>query len=100
MTKIAHLIKPLQGFSGTAALYKLTPSLVVGDDNALETHEYIVVSATIVMYSGPETYIFPANADGEVVDWLELPGSFKGALDIEQALRNAGYEPSGQVIGT
>lgn len=44
------------------------------------------------MFSGPETYIFPANEDGKVVHWAELEGSFRGGLDHERALRNAGFE--------
>ena len=54
--------------------------------------EYVVVSAADVMYSGPETYIFGADENGEVVDWLELPGSFRGKLDHVAALEGAGYE--------
>lgn len=49
-------------------------------------------SAADVMFSGPETYIFPANEDSIVVHWGELEGSFKGGLDHERALRNAGFE--------
>lgn len=44
------------------------------------------------MFSGPETYIFPADKTGEIVNWSELDGSFKGGLDHEQALVNAGFE--------
>lgn len=54
--------------------------------------EYVIVSAAVVPISGPETYIFAANKNGQVTDWIELPGSFRGALDHERALRNAGYE--------
>ena len=36
---------------------------------------YRVVSASTVMLSGPETYIFQADEAGEVTDWGELPGS-------------------------
>lgn len=51
----------------------------------------VVVSAADVPYSGPETFIFGANEKGEISDWGELPGSYRGGLDHEQALRNAGY---------
>lgn len=57
----------------------------------LEGNEYVIVSANNVMYSGPETYIFAADSGGQVTDWLELDGSFKGDLDHVQALENAGY---------
>ena len=51
-----------------------------------------MVSATHVLFSGPETYIFPANEQGEVINWLELDGSYKGRLSHEKALNNAEYE--------
>jgi hypothetical protein len=80
-----------------------------------ETYEWVCVSAvSLGRYTGSrdgfvlasiidpitadgETYIFPADvtADGgaEVTSWGELPGSFKGDLDHDRALRNMGYEP-------
>jgi len=70
-------------------LYRLSEPLHgYGDDVA---DEFVVVSAIVAMFSGPETYIFPGNEAGEVTDWGELPGSFKGSLDHESALRGAGY---------
>lgn len=57
----------------------------------LDGHSYVIVSATVVPHSGPETYIFGADESGEVVDWMELDGSFRGECDHEQALANAGY---------
>lgn len=35
---------------------------------------------TNALYSGPETYLFPADADGRVIDWNEIEGSYRGAL--------------------
>lgn len=43
---------------------------------------------------GAETFIFAADEKGNVTRWVELRGSFKGELDHDKALRNAGYEPS------
>lgn len=78
---------------GDARLYKLMPPLVTAKyDDVVETYEFVVVSAADVPYSGPETYIFPADEQGHVTDWLELDGSFRGSLDHAEALRNAGYE--------
>lgn len=54
----------------------------------------VVVSANTVMFSGPETYIFPAEKHGdvyEISDWGELDGSYRGGLDHEEALRGLGY---------
>ena len=54
-------------------------------------HRWLIVSA-VHAWSGPETYIFPANEKGEVTNWHELDGSFQGGMDHELALQNAGYE--------
>jgi len=79
----------IRNFTGHAALYSLTPPLK--DFDGKTEHKHVVVSSTNAMLSGPETYIFPANESGEVSDWGELPGSQKGTLDHEKALRDAGY---------
>ena len=81
--KTAIRMKTLEGFQGAAALYRVEP-MIAG-------HRWIVVSAVDAMLSGPETYIFPANKRGEVTDWCEMEGSFRGALDHARALRNIGY---------
>ena len=39
-----------------------------------------------------ETYIFAADKDGKVTDWMDLPGSTKHIKDHEQAIRNAGWK--------
>jgi hypothetical protein len=57
----------------------------------LDGHTYVVVSAAVVPHSGPETYIFGADADGNVADMDELQGSFRGDMNHETALRYAGY---------
>ncbi len=77
---------------GVQKLYQVTPPMKSQDwnGNAAE-YQYVIVSAVDVMFSGPETYIFPATAGGEIAEWGELEGSFKGALDHEKALHNAGY---------
>ena len=74
---------------GDQRLYRVDPPMTNynGDDFA-----YVVVSAVNATYSGPETYIFGANETGDIIDWGELDGSFRGDLDHEEALRNAGYE--------
>jgi len=43
------------------------------------------------MFSGPETYIFPANGNGKVLSFLELEGSYRGGLNHFKALEGAGY---------
>jgi hypothetical protein len=95
--KNATFIKSLDGFRGDARLYKLNPPLEDRgySDDEIKKHEFVIVSAVNAMFSGPETYIFPATSDGEVVDYGELDGSFKGDQDHARALENAGYEVSG-----
>lgn len=78
----------------TQRLYNVDPPMPYGrygDENP-ETTEFVVVSAAMVLGQGPETYIFAATEDGEICDFLELAGSYKGGLDHEKALDNAGYK--------
>jgi hypothetical protein len=82
--KTARLVKVMDGYRGDARLYKLSPPL--------KGARHVIVSAVNAMYSGDETYIFKADAEGQITDWLEMEGSFKGGLDHEKALRGAGYE--------
>jgi len=74
----------LGGFSGSAKLYRLNPPF--------EKHRYVVASATVALFSGPETYLFGSDARGKIKDWGELPGSYRGGLSEDTAIRNAGYE--------
>lgn len=86
---LATFVRKLPRGTGEMRLYKLAPPL---SGYSGQTFEFVVVSATVVPYSGPETYIFGADEAGEIKEWAELEGSFKGGLDHEQALRGAGYE--------
>ena len=79
------------GFNGDARLYKVAPPMEYGDGL---TTEFVIVSASNVPWSGPETYIFPADDEGKILNWGELEGSFKGELNHETALEYAGYEVS------
>lgn len=90
MNKATLIAAALPGFRGTVNLYKLDVPLRSNWTDA--SYEYVAVSAADVPYSGPETYIFGADENGEIADWADLHGSFRGALDHAQALRNAGYE--------
>lgn len=93
----AELVRSLEGWRGNARLYRVSPPMKYGydygdgDDRRGET-EYVIVSAVVAMFSGPETYIFPAREDGSAIDMLELDGSYRGGLDHEAALRRAGYD--------
>ena len=79
----ATFIKNVETAAGIKKLYELDPPL--------EGNRFVTVSAVNAMFSGPETYIFPADEKGKITDWLELRGSYKGGLDHVAALENAGY---------
>lgn len=80
VVKTATLVKDnLPGWLGHAALYRVSPKL--------SGNTFVIVSSV----SGPETYIFPATKHGEVKDWGELEGSFRGQHNHARALGGAGY---------
>jgi hypothetical protein len=94
--KTATLIHDnLPDFTGHAALYRLDPPLSLerewDEESKGKTTEHVVVSATQAMFTGPETYIFPADAEGAVTSWGELDGSYRGGWSHSQALEGAGY---------
>lgn len=72
-------------------LWRLS-ELVEYDDN--QKTDYVVTSAANAPFSGPETYIFPADKDGEIKSWLEMTGSYRGGLDHKEAISNAGWKIS------
>jgi hypothetical protein len=92
---VATLLKdtpPTAKHRGHWRHYRVSPPMKLsgwGDDGA-RTSEYVIVSAATT-YSGPETYIFLADEKGEITDWTECSGSFRGDLDHERALALAGY---------
>lgn len=91
--KTATFIKQMEDFRGDARLYKLSEAVSFRGG---ETTEYVIVSAVnalpfIFDDGGPETFIFPADEEGNVVSWLEMEGSFKGGLDHTRALAGLGY---------
>ena len=103
MTGITYQhVKDLETFRGQAALYKLSEAIPYGDEGLSgkqPTTDHVIVSAVTVpnmggyldLDGGAETYIFPADKNGEIEDWGELDGSFRGGLDHEKALTGAGW---------
>lgn len=93
-TGVATFVKQRNG-NGDGRVYRVEPPIrgnrYALEDDEQQTFDYVWVSA-VGAYSGPETYIFGCDADGEVLDWCELDGSFRGGFDHEAALRGAGYE--------
>ena len=92
--KTAKLVKEnLEGFKGQASLYKLSEKAKYDDDKTTnKTTSYVICSSVVAMFTGMETYIFPANKSGEVLDWGELDGSQRGTSSHEVVLKNAGYK--------
>jgi len=93
--KEAKFIKKLKDYRGDARLYKVNEPVEFDRDYVLEKFikktSYIIVSATNVMFNGPETYIFPADKKGNVISWTELEGSRKGTLSHNKVLTEIGY---------
>jgi hypothetical protein len=99
--KATFISERTSGAGAKQKLYRLDPPMPYDrydDEEDKRTHhaDYVIVSAVIAMFSGPETYIFPADSDGTVKTWGELDGSYRGGLDHEEALRRAGYEVSAE----
>lgn len=93
--KKAAFIKelPINNAGAIQRLYRLNPPMPAPDwDEDANPAEYVIVSAVIAMFSGPETYIFPSDENGNIIDWGELNGSYRGGLCHERALERAGYE--------
>jgi len=49
--------------------------------------EYVVTSFGRHM-EVTETFVFPADSNGKIISWTELPGSFRGDLDHKKAIRD------------
>lgn len=90
----ATLVRDLGRSSSGAAqrLYRLSEGVRVSErDPDKGKTDHVVVSAVRVL-GEPETYIFASDAEGAVTCWTEMPGSYRGGLDHEQAIRDAGWE--------
>ena len=83
-------------FKDEAHLFKMSQPVEWEDwtPDGLRTREadYVVASAAIVLFTGPETYLFPSDPNGEPISWCELPGSYRGGLSIKTAIENAGWK--------
>lgn len=88
--KIASYIRTVtnQGYRGEARLYLLNEPVF---DSRGKATKYVIVSAVDAFSAGIETFIFPADADGRIIDLVELDGSTRGVWDHELVLREAGF---------
>ena len=88
---IATLIREdLPEFVGHASLYRV-PGVAYDADGVKHTTNYVVVSA-VHDHLIHETFIFPADESGSVIDWGELDGSLRGTTSHQKALEGAGYK--------
>ncbi len=63
--------------------------------NLYETNgapKHVVISACFAPCSGPETYIFASDEEGDITDWCEMKGSLRGTLDHGEAIVAAGWK--------
>lgn len=89
MITVHHVKRLTEGWKGLVRLYALSEPV---EFDSLSV-EYVVISAVVAQDSNePETYIFPADTEGNVLSWLEMPGSFKGGLNHEKAIEEAGWK--------
>lgn len=61
------------------------------DQDIYEMTNYVIISGISNVW-GTETFIFPANAEGEIVDWKQLDGSLYGINSIDEVIRRNGWE--------
>lgn len=92
--KTAHLVKDVsEHFRGTAQLFKLSHDITfINDKDQKENTPFVVVSKVKSMRTGVEgeTYIFPADHQGKVLSWQELPGSTRGQKSAKNVLFELG----------
>jgi hypothetical protein len=92
--KTATYIKNLEGWRGDARLYRLSEPVEYGysyDDEELPTTEFVIVSAICAPFFGAETYIFPADEEGNAIEMGEMDGSYRGGASHAIALEGAGF---------
>lgn len=82
------LIDTMPGMRGQASCFELDPPIVDYYDKKVY---FVVVSAANVPLSGNETYIFPSDEKGGIVNWGEMPGSRKGTVSPKGLLKELGY---------
>ena len=84
------ILVDLPEFVGHASLYRIFPEVAYDDGMMMHTTNYVIVSA---VHDHPihETFIFPADESGSVIDWGELDGSLRGTTSHRKALEGAGY---------
>lgn len=85
--KTATFIRNIETNIGEKKLFRWDPPMEKYDGSE---YEFIIVSAVNHSFA-LETFIFPANKDGEILSFGELDGSEGGIFDHNKVLQNAGY---------
>jgi hypothetical protein len=57
----------------------------------IDGNKYVITSTSDNMITGQETYMFAADEKGNIIDWGELEGSYRGSLDHKKCFENIGY---------
>ena len=104
MTITVKYVEESNGFRSQASLYKLSEPVEYGikwndDDPPLQTTQYVIISSVVTLQfhgDGPETYIFPADKNGNIIDWCEMDGSLKGTMSHDDAIEAAGWANGGE----
>lgn len=89
MTKTAKFVREIVSKRAVQRIYRVDPPVAFADDPS-RSSRYVLVSATVVPITGPETLAFPCDKDGYVLSWIDVFGRC-GTLSHEQVLREAGY---------
>ena len=58
----------------------------------IEGNKYVITSVSNVQFTGPETYMFAADEKGNIINWGELPGSYRGELNHQKCFENLDYK--------
>ena len=87
----SRISEDLPEFVGYASLYRIFPEVAYDVDGVMHTTNYVIVSA-VQDHLINETFIFPADESGSVIDWGELDGSLRGTTSHRKALEGAGYK--------
>lgn len=83
----AHRISTGTHSRGRWARFRLDPPLNLDGQPV----EFVRVSGVDVPGTGPETFVFAEDDQGYRLAPYELPGSFRGEINIAKAVRNMGY---------
>lgn len=82
----ARLVRRLNDWDSDAALYRLSPPLVIAGERV----DHVVVSTAVPINGDHGSLIFAASADGTVTSWSDLARN-----DVQshaEALAGIGYE--------